>query len=70
VHGPLLVHDRIDYGFAVLSYYLVNLWSRKPRPLRKFLPPWQAGAEQDPLEGFRQLFDIAEQNADNLNADR
>lgn len=40
VYGPILVHERIDFGFATLTYYLVSLLSQKRqrRKLAKFLP--------------------------------
>lgn len=41
VHGPLLVHERVDVGFASLSYYLVTLLGRRSqRKPESFLPPW------------------------------
>lgn len=71
LHGPLLLHERIDLGFAVLTYYIVNLWSKKHHKLKEFLPPWYEATPADPLEGFKQLMALAEvnDNADNLDAD-
>ena len=41
IHGPLLVQERVDVGFAALSYYLVTLLGKKTRLKPKdFLPPW------------------------------
>jgi hypothetical protein len=36
----LLVHDRVDVGFASLSYYLVKLLGKTRRKPEDFLPPW------------------------------
>lgn len=42
VHGPLLVHDRVDLGFAKMSYYLVSLLTngKRKHKFRDFLPKW------------------------------
>jgi hypothetical protein len=36
----LLIHERIDVGFASLSYYLVKLLGKTRRKPEEFLPPW------------------------------
>lgn len=73
VHGPLLVHERIDLGIALLTFRLVNLFSRKSHRLREFLPPWYdttSSREGDVLEGFKALFALAEVNdANDQHAD-
>ncbi len=44
VYGPLLLHERMDFGFARLNYYLVSLLGRQRRgrsyKLIDFLPKW------------------------------
>lgn len=62
VAGPLLVHERVDLGFATLAYQLNALLGRKRVGFRDFLPPWLRPKRQyhDPLKGFQELLDIAE----------
>ena len=70
LNGPLLIHERVDFGLAVLALIMANAWSKKRFKLRDFLPPWYENAKIDPLEGFKQLMALAEDNADNLDTDR
>jgi hypothetical protein len=65
VHGPILIHERTERALIVLTYYMVNLWSRKPVKIEKFLPPWYEAGTSDPLEGFKKLMRIAEANPAN-----
>ncbi|MGH7206890.1 MAG: phage tail assembly protein T [Nitrospiraceae bacterium] len=43
-YGPLLAQDRMDIGFAQLSYYLVSLLGKpqrgRSRKFADFLPVW------------------------------
>jgi len=73
VFGPILPHERIDFGFALLSYYFVSAFSQKRRKLRvrDFLPKYmrdlirQQPSDPDQLKAFFQgLVD-----ADNLDSD-
>jgi hypothetical protein len=70
----LLIHERIDFGFAMLTYYVVNLWSKKRRKFTDFLPPWydrKPAKPPDPDEAARRLFErltqIAQQNERQLS---
>jgi hypothetical protein len=40
VYGPLLVHDRVDIGFAMCAYVMAALWSKGRHKPQDFLPPW------------------------------
>lgn len=54
VYGPILPHDRIDLGFAQLSYLLALAFSsgrRKPR-WRTFLPPYMRDMLQRSEDGM------------------
>jgi hypothetical protein len=55
VYGPVLAHERIDLGFAQLSFYLVSLLSKKKRgqqyKLRDFLPGWMRNLDHRPDDG-------------------
>jgi len=55
VYGPILVHERIDLGFAQLSYYLVSLLGQKKRgqqyKLRDFFPGWLRDLMRRPDDG-------------------
>jgi hypothetical protein len=73
IHGPLLVHERLDIGLAELSYYLVSIFSRKRTRLRfeKFLPPYMREAihrqpsDPDKLRSiFEGLVDANDRNPD------
>jgi hypothetical protein len=71
VHGPILVHERIDLGFAVLCTVMANLWSKKTYKPTDFLPSYYPKARHDPTEGFERLLAMADAaNGDNRNARR
>jgi hypothetical protein len=59
VYGPLLVHERIDLGFAQLYYYLVSLLGQKKRgqrySLRDFLPKWMRDLGRRSTDDGRSL---------------
>jgi hypothetical protein len=71
VYGPLLVHERIDLGFAQLYYYLVSLLGQKKRGqqynLRDFLPKWMRDLGRRSPDDGRSLEAILKDwaNADN-----
>lgn len=69
----MLVHERIDYGLAVIAWIIANANSKRRLDFRKFLPPWYDTA-QDPEAGIARLFAMAEENersrADDLDAHR
>jgi hypothetical protein len=71
VYGSVLAHERIDVGFAMLGTLVHNLWSKKPRKIQDFMPPWFqeliGRTERRPeavRQGFEALMRMAE-NADN-----
>lgn len=39
-YGPILVHDRIDYGLAHVAYRVASAFSRREPRFRDLLPPW------------------------------
>lgn len=45
----------------MLTYYLVNLWSKKRHKLTEFLPPWYEGPKSqrvgDPDQAAKRLFE-------------
>jgi len=57
VWGPILPHERIDIGFAKLTYYLVSLLSRSRQRIRveDFLPGWMSDLVKKRAEDPRQL---------------
>lgn len=74
VYGPLLSQDRIDLGFAKLSYYIVSLLSsgRKRYKFRDFLPKWitdqirRAPTDEEKLGVVFQSW-VKETDADDLD---
>lgn len=60
VHGPLLLHERIDYMGAMICTVLANLYSKHPIPFRRFLPPWYDVPLGDAREGFARLLEMAD----------
>jgi len=67
VYGPILVHDRVDVGFAMLATLVHNLWAKKPRKIQDFMPQWfqelTERTERRPeavLQGFEALMRMAE----------
>jgi len=60
LHGPLLIHERIDFGFAMLTTVLANLNSRRRFKVQEFLPPWYDIPHADPAAGFARLLEMAE----------
>jgi len=69
VYGPILVHDRIDVGFAQLQWLVARLWTKTKRKLtiRDFMPRWyqdlfQKG-ERKP-EAVQQQFEAMMRMAD------
>lgn len=72
-NGPLSVGERIDFGFARLTYTMASLWSKQPGKPEDYLPPWyDTRRVHDPLEGFKRMLERAEEreHADNQHPDR
>jgi hypothetical protein len=68
VHGPLLIHERVDFGFAMLGWLMANAWSRKRRKFTEFLPPWyDTKLSGDFTEGFERLLRLGEENERQLS---
>jgi hypothetical protein len=64
----LLVHERIDLGFAVLTYHTVNHGRKRRIPFEKFLPPWyDVKASGDFTTGFERLLAMGEENERQLS---
>jgi hypothetical protein len=40
VYGPILPHERIDFGLAHVAYRIIEVNSRHPPKFEKFLPRW------------------------------
>lgn len=40
VHGPILVHDRVDFGLTQVALILANAFSKRRVDIKKVLPPW------------------------------
>jgi hypothetical protein len=59
LYGPLLVQERVDVGFAQLSYYLVSLLGQSKRgrrwKIQDFLPPWIANQSKRQPQSPEQL---------------
>jgi hypothetical protein len=76
VYGPVLVHERVDIGFARLSFYLVSMFAEKRSRVKfeDFLPDYlrklnrRARMADDGSQAFATILGWA--GADNLNADR
>jgi hypothetical protein len=73
VYGSILIHERIDMGFAQLQWLLVRLWTKAKRKLTPadFMPPWYQEltrhGERKPeavLQGFEALLKMAEKGED------
>lgn len=66
VHGPVLVHDRIDVGFAMLARTIANLLGNRRFKIQHFLPPWlrEAAEEASVRDAFASLFERARRDAD------
>jgi hypothetical protein len=63
VHGPLLIHERIDFGFAMLAWMMANAWGKRRRKFTDFLPPWyDLKPSGDVTEGFERLLRLGEEN--------
>lgn len=54
-YGPLLVHERVDYGLAMVAFTVARALGSKRATYKRFLPPWlrQQAAEA----GVRGLVD-------------
>ena len=69
VYGSILPHERIDLGFAQLSYLMARLWGKKKHggefTLRDFMPAWyqELTAEDTIRRGFEAMLREAEANA-------
>jgi hypothetical protein len=71
VYGPILIHERIDMGFAQLAWLITRLLAKKTnlKP-QDFMPPWYQeltkGVHRRPdaiRQGFEALMGMAD-NAD------
>jgi hypothetical protein len=67
--GPILLHERIDVGFAQLGWLMARLWGSTKRKLtrRDFMPDWyQYPTIEDAVkQGFEEMLKLAESNANN-----
>lgn len=68
VYGPILPHERLDRGFAMLGFLLAKLLGGRGREIkfRDFLPPWYETApraDDRTRSGFEALLRMA-QHAD------
>lgn len=64
VHGPILVHDRIDIGLATVAYTVASVAPLKKRPaFSNFLPPWlrELTADERIKRGFEKLTSLVGQ---------
>ena len=64
LYGPLLVHDRIDYGLASVAFTVAKIGGAKRAEFRHFLPPWlrELAAEDSVRRGFERLRQMAMEN--------
>jgi hypothetical protein len=61
VNGPLLVHERIDIGFALIATLMANAWSKRKRKFADFLPPWyEIPKAKTSLTSFEQILEMAD----------
>jgi hypothetical protein len=70
--GSLLVHERIDAGFAQVSLILANAFSKRKFRFRDFMPQWfrDLTQEQELERGIGILKALGrEARADDLDAD-
>lgn len=70
VYGSLLPHERIDAGFAQVSWLMACLWGSKKRgeyKIRDFMPRWYQDltAADSVRSTFEAMLKQAEANADN-----
>jgi len=64
----LLIHERIDLGFAVLTYHVANRGRKRRIPFEKFLPPWyDTKSSGDVTDGFERLLRMGEENERQLS---
>jgi hypothetical protein len=63
VYGSIVPHERIDAGFAQLSWLMAYLWGKKKHgefKIREFMPPWYQeltkGLDRRP-DAIRQAFE-------------
>lgn len=63
VFGPLLIHERIDAGFAQVSFILAQAFSdgKRRMTMRQFMPPWfqELTADDELQRGMGQLMKLA-----------
>jgi hypothetical protein len=68
IYGSMLIHERIDMGFAQLAWLITRLWAKKTnlKP-QDFMPPWyqeltkSIGRRPDAIrQGFETLMGMAE----------
>jgi CRISPR/Cas system CSM-associated protein Csm2 small subunit len=67
VYGSILPHERIDAGFAQLSFLMAKLWGKKKHgefEIREFMPPWyqELTAEDASRRAFEAMLREAEAN--------
>lgn len=64
IAGPLVVHERIDVGFAALAAILIRIFTGKSVDVQRLLPEWdQEARAADPdsvMRGFQKLVEMAE----------
>jgi hypothetical protein len=67
VYGSIIPHERIDVGFAQLSWLMASLWGSRKRgdfKIRDFMPPWyqELTAADSARQAFEAMLRQAEAN--------
>lgn len=57
LHGPILLHERLDYGFALVSAVLASIFDKRRHSPSEFVPKWYAPPKPvDDLFAFMNSF--------------
>ena len=62
VHGPILMHERVDIGLAQLCTIMARLWGgKRDYRIKDFLPGWYKRTGEDSVTaGFEMLLRMAD----------